>query len=252
MKKLMIAASAVLCATVGFSVESANVVGYAAKTLQSGFTATGINFVNVGGTASNLNDLKVTGYEGSYADGGVVLSKLDEAGYVLNNVMWTWYDVEDPDMGTLYGWYNDDGDSGADEALTIGEGVWVQAPSSDFKIQVAGQVYTNAVPVTLQSGFTMCANPAPTALTLNDAVISGYGDSYADGGVVLSKLDEAGYVLDNIMWTWYDVEDPDMGTLYGWYNDDGDEGSTEPLGSGEAVWIQAPSSDFIVTFPSAL
>ena len=31
MKKLMIAASAALCATVGFSLESANVVGYATK-----------------------------------------------------------------------------------------------------------------------------------------------------------------------------------------------------------------------------
>ena len=36
MKKLMIAATAALCATVGFSLESANVVGYQDKELNGG------------------------------------------------------------------------------------------------------------------------------------------------------------------------------------------------------------------------
>lgn len=54
MKKLMIAASAALCAAVGFStgVESANIVGYNTITVRTGSTtAMGVQFENLGSTA---------------------------------------------------------------------------------------------------------------------------------------------------------------------------------------------------------
>lgn len=51
MKKLMIAASAALCAAVGFCVESSNVVGYSAVPLISGEYNTGVSgFLEVGKT----------------------------------------------------------------------------------------------------------------------------------------------------------------------------------------------------------
>ena len=53
MKKLMIAASAALCATVGFSaVESQNIVGYNTITVRTGSTtAMGVQFENIGESA---------------------------------------------------------------------------------------------------------------------------------------------------------------------------------------------------------
>ena len=157
-------------------------------------------------------------------------------------------------MGTLYGWYNDDGDAGSADPLAPGEGLWIEAPDESFLIQSAGEVYTEAVPIQLQSGSTLCANPCPiNTLTLNDAKISGYGDEYIGCEVVLTRLDPDGNVLDDIFWTWFDCENhPSLGTLYGWYNDDGDDGTTSPVALGEALWVEAPDESFYLTFPKTL
>lgn len=54
------------CATVGFSLESANVVGYSSTTLRLGNKGAGACFETVnGGNVINLQDIKVSGYEES-------------------------------------------------------------------------------------------------------------------------------------------------------------------------------------------
>ena len=254
MKKLMFVAALAAAMTGLADVSSANVVGYATKEMCSGSTACGGSFVVIG-REGNLNDIVITGYGDEYTEGEVILTRLTPDGYTLDDVMWTWYECEDhPSFGTLYGWYNDDGDRGSSSPYALGEGLWIQAPDETFKIQSAGEVYAEALPVQLQSGSTLCANPCPiNSLTLNDAKISGYGDSYTEGEVILTKLTPDGYTLNDVMWTWYDCTDhPSFGTLYGWYNDDGDKGSTEPLGLGEAVWVQAPDESFYLNFPKTL
>ena len=57
MKKLMIAASAVLCATVGFGLESANVVGYSTTTIRSGYTLLIPAFDNVGSEGMDIQKI---------------------------------------------------------------------------------------------------------------------------------------------------------------------------------------------------
>ena len=220
----------------------------------SGSTACGGSFVAIG-REGNLNDIIVTGYGDTYTGGEVVLTRLDQDGNVLDDIFWTWYDCKDDEwLGTLYGWYNDDMDEGSTDPLAPGEGLWIEAPDESFLIQSAGEVYTEAVPIQLQSGSTLCANPCPiNTLTLNDAKISGYGESYTGGEVVLTRLDPDGNVLDDIFWTWYDcVDDEWLGTLYGWYNDDMDEGTTSPIAIGEALWVEAPDESFWLTFPKTL
>ena len=55
MKKLMIAASAALCAAVGFAVESSNIVGYQTKGLASAnYTMINVPFVNVADSTAGL------------------------------------------------------------------------------------------------------------------------------------------------------------------------------------------------------
>ena len=199
----------------------------------------------------NLNDLKVVGYDPAEGCASTVyLQKLDESGYTVDDLIWEWVDVNDPDEGVLYGWYSDAGE-GSDEPLSQGEGVWVQAPSAEYKIEVSGQVYQLAFPIQLQAGFTMCANPVPAALNLNNATVSGYDPAEGCASTVyLQKLDASGYTVDDLIWEWVDVDDPDEGVLYGWYSDAG-EGSDEPLGVGEAVWVQAPSNAYYLNFPAA-
>lgn len=89
MKKLMIAASAALCATV-FGLESANIVGY----MDNNKTVAGLNllapgFVDVGLTSTKLSGLKVTNAEGGeVGTGACVINLIDENGNTLKTYSW--------------------------------------------------------------------------------------------------------------------------------------------------------------------
>ena len=110
MKKLMIAASAALCATVGFSdVTSANIVGYQ----NVGFEQAALNykacaFVNVGDSKVRLSDLKVTGYTTTkFNNGNFSIRMLSRTGAtpkvsgMPKEYFWT-------DTGTKQGWQDGD------------------------------------------------------------------------------------------------------------------------------------------------
>ena len=165
-----------------------------------------------------------------------------------------WFDIDDPEVGTLYGWYNDEGsvDYNAED-LELGEGLWIYSPNAEFKVQSAGQVKTTSVAVTLLGGSLakMVVNPTPVTLTLGEISVTGYGDYYVDAGIYAQKLDGYGRSGDN--YYWFDVDDLEVGTLYGWYND---EGSTEynavDLKPGEGLWIYSPSSNYSVVFPAPM
>ena len=68
-------------ATVGFSLESANVVGYGQTGLLSGGQAKGVgaSFLNVSGDSLTLGDIKIVGYneEDGYADFGITAQTQD-------------------------------------------------------------------------------------------------------------------------------------------------------------------------------
>ena len=121
-------------ATVGFGLESANVVGYAGTVLRFGSKGAGSCFVPVSGEAViNLQDLKVTGYEGD-CYGSVSMQELDAYGRSINGEKWYWYDAEGDGY---YGWYND-----AEETLVVniapGESVYVDAPDTTYFINFPG------------------------------------------------------------------------------------------------------------------
>ena len=84
-------------ATVGFGLESANVVGYNGAALRGGSQAAGVgaSFVNVDDTDLTLGDLKVVGYnaEDGYASFEVVAKKLD--GYGVGGTSYFWCDFEE-------------------------------------------------------------------------------------------------------------------------------------------------------------
>ena len=90
MKKLMIAASAALCATVGFGLESANIVGY----MDNNKTVAGLNllapgFVDVGLTSIKLSGLKVTNAEGGeVTTESCFINLIDENGDTLKTYSW--------------------------------------------------------------------------------------------------------------------------------------------------------------------
>lgn len=95
----------------------------------------GAAFVAVSGGTIDLTDIIVTGYDAEEGCEGVVdIQTLDEYGRGGNQYFW--YDVP----GELYGWLDASDNEAEEGALVIkpGEGLWVNAPSSDYMIEFPG------------------------------------------------------------------------------------------------------------------
>ncbi len=238
-------------AAVSFGVESANVVGYAAGTLREGFKAAGAQFIPVSGSTVDLTDITVTGYD---TEAGTVeevsVQTLNKNGDMVNQYFW--YDYVDG-SDVYYGWL--DADSGdfvveGDVTFAVGDGLWVDAPSADYKLQTAGQVMTSSAAITLREGFKMVANPTPVDVDLTAITVSGYD---TEAGTVeevsVQTLNKNGDMVNQYFWYDY-VDGSDV--YYGWLDaDSGDfisEGDVS-VGAGSALWVDAPSTDYNLVLP---
>ena len=131
MKKLMIAASAALCATVGFGLESANVVGYASNELRYGSIGLVSQFVSTSGGEIDLQDIKCN----DAASDSVSFMILDNIGLGGDSYLWV-------------NWYGDNGDEscwvdgGFEKVIGMkiqpGQGLWVAGDSEDQYITFPG------------------------------------------------------------------------------------------------------------------
>ena len=248
MKKLMIAASAALIATVGLSLESANVVGYSEVGLRFGSKGAGACFVNIDGQPMNLQDLKVTGYDKTvgYEDAGVTVQTLDAYGRTIET--YTWYDVP----GDFVGWLDSSDNYVEDMTIAPGEGLYAGAPDSSFSLQSAGQVATSDIAVVLRFGSKHVVNPTPVALNLNDINedgkflrVIGYDveAGYEDAGVTVQTLDTYGRTIET--YTWYDVP----GDFYGWLDSSDNYVEDVTVAPGESVYAGAPDNTFSLVLP---
>ena len=135
------------CATVGFGLESANVVGYAQQTANATRnTMMAPTFLNVNdGTGCKLSDLSVTGYdapeyveeddyyEGGCAGGDFILQFLNNNGSVAARYYW----IDDGDNAA--GWYSTMGagaiDGGAASInVPAGKGAWAVGTGKTLNI----------------------------------------------------------------------------------------------------------------------
>ena len=110
------------CATVGFSLESANIVGYSITALQAGFKAAGASFISIGKDGCNLSEIIPTGFDKS--TGAVQIQLLNNAG-----VTTTTYKYYKGGRGTYAtdGWYDGTTLITAEKDVTFapGDGLWV-------------------------------------------------------------------------------------------------------------------------------
>lgn len=191
--------------------------------------------MSIAGDGLNIQEIKVVGYEGETA-GDVAIQTLDSIGRVKDLYMWV--DLPDDD---ILGWL-DIYDEPVDVEFKPGEGLWINAPSSDYKIQTAGQVPTTNVSVALRDGFTMVVNPTPIDVNIQDISVEGYEGETA-GDVAIQTLDTLGRVVDLYMWV--DLPDDD---IYGWL-DIYDEPVETTIAPGAGLWVSAPSSDYSIILP---
>ena len=132
MKKLMITATAALCATVGFSaITSANVVGYATDTLaQNKFTIKAIQFEDVASGKVDANTV-LSGFTGVYYDDAFAFQltapqiqvQAKGGGY---NKYYYLNDAYIDDATTKPGWADGDGNY-VEPQIAVGSGFWVKS-----------------------------------------------------------------------------------------------------------------------------
>lgn len=228
---------------------STSVVGYNNQDAIAGNKGVGATFIALSGSGT-MKDITVNGYdpEEGYADDEIYCCKLNTFGQ--SGTLMYWVDYKE-DESTWYGWYYDGWDDSAEDVpLAAGEGLWFSSPSEDYKIQNAGQVLSETLPVALISGNMLCPNPTPIQIGMNQTWITGYGDEgYADDEIYCCKLNTFGQ--SGTLMYWVDYQE-DETTWYGWYYDGWEVACDEvSLTPGESLWVSAPSEDLYMNWPSA-
>ena len=244
-------------ATVGFGLESANVVGYTEVGLRTGSKGVGACFAPITETNVDLAEITVTGYdraEGS--EDQVYAQTLDASGKTID--MYYWIDVSYEENGetvTLYGWMDAEGNllEKGSVMMPLGDALWVDAPGEDFKLNFNGEVAKDGVAVSLRAGSKMVSNPLAIDVDINNIAVKGYNtEDGSEDEVYAQTLDGNGKTVD--MYYWIDIsyeENGEVITLYGWMDAEGNllEDDAVNVKAGEALWVDAPSADYSFDFP---
>ena len=244
-----------LCATVGFGLESANVVGYQEKAQATGEMNWLASTFDTISTTATLGDIKCN----SVNFGSDVLQLLNPNGSTKAKY---WYldpaTAAEAEMEP--GWY--DGDKAATEdyeccnnvALPYGQGFMFYAGSPDLALTFAGQVVDGETPLAMTTGaMNFTGNATPVSITLGDVTCN----SVNFGSDVLQLLAANGATKSKY---WYldpaTAAEAEMEP--GWY--DGDKAAMEdyeccnsvPLAPGDGFMFYAGSPDLKLTLPDAL
>lgn len=138
MKKLMITAAAALCASVGFSIESANIVGYATDTIaQNKFVIKAIQFEDVKSGKVDVNSV-FTGFTGvDFDEDSVFMTTAPRILVQSAGGYDTYYYLNDAyveaDESTKEGWADGFGNY-VEPQVGIGAGFWVMS-ADDVTLQ---------------------------------------------------------------------------------------------------------------------
>ena len=161
---------------------------------------------------------------------------LDDLGRTTSTYFWA--DLPDDE---IYGWLDEE-DNPAEVIFQPGDGLWIFSADPSFKIQSAGQVPTTDIAVVLRENFKMVVNNTPVAVDIQDIVVSGYEGETA-GDVMIQVLDTLGRTTATYFWC--DLPEDE---IYGWLDEQDNPAEVE-ITAGEAMWVFAPNSDYVITIP---
>ena len=182
MKKLMFAAAAALCATAGFCVESANIVGYQTKDTVTGFNFVIPTFKAVNGGSIHIQDIKIAGA----TDWNDNIQVLDEGGATIAAY---YYATAEQSGAAADGWL-DDTLALADVTFAPGQSILIDTADTTV-LTFAGQVSTEDTVVETVPGFNFVGNNTPVAVNIQDFTIEGATD-WNDN---IQILDEGGATI---------------------------------------------------------
>ena len=236
MKKLMFAAAAALCATVGFAeggIASANIVGYLTRELASGFSMHAPTFVDVGGKVVNMPIQKMVpvNADGETVGGGVFQLQTKKAnGFVDEQFYYLFEDDVGEDLGD--GWYNADGETLATRTFAPGEAFLFTSSLTGGTLTFAGEVLFDAMELDLNNGFTALGNLRPAAINIQNIIpVNADGETVGGGVFQLQTKKANGFVDEQFYYLFEDDVGEDLGD--GWYNADGETLATRTFAPGE-------------------
>ena len=232
----MIAASAVLCATVGFGeLASANIVGYQANAVPTGYSMVTPSFVNVDGTDYNIDNFLLNGV----ADGNATVQVVNPDGSW--GTQGFWFNA----YGDLpAGWFADSlGTTPAGITLKPGQAVFFYTTDSGASAQSAGQV-PGVITLELATGYSMIGNASAVPVAIDDITLNGV----ADGNATVQVVNPDGSW--GTQGFWFNA----YGDLpAGWFADSlGTTPADITLAPGQSVFFYTTDTAAEVVIPSAL
>ena len=264
MKKMMLGLAASLCVAVTFGLESANIVGYANKTLPANkFIQAGAQFFDVATDKLTL-DTVMKGLPEVFFDEDYVFTATaphiqvvgaDGFSTLYYYLQDGWYNNGTEDGAFKPGWCNDSGEI-TDLEITPGSGFWMKNGDSNDQTMIGfGAVSApDSYNVTAPGGiFSINANVYPMSVDLNDLAQVEYpeiAEVYFDEDYAFTATAPHIQVvgLDGFSTLYYYLQD-------GWYNNGTEDGAFKPgwcNDSGEIVdLVIAPQTGFWVKAPAA-
>ena len=262
MKKLMIAASAALCATVGFSdVTSANVVGYLNKTdTRKDFNYVTPPFRPVGGGDTSIQDIQL---DKTVISGQADIQWLNEG--CAKASLYNWYTLADAKkngvdttpyeakgLNGIWMYYKPKTKSspaviiipsGEDDLVEVGDGLQISLPAvaegaDPYQIQFNGQVGEDDMFQHSRAGFNYVGNPYAAPISIQDiqldtTAISGQPD--------IQRLNDG--AAKEFLYGWYTLEDAQKNGV-----------DITPYEGLNGIWMyykpKTKSSPAVITIPS--
>ena len=215
MKKIMFTAAAALCATVGFAIESANIVGYKQSSKGQGVDMGSAAFDAVGSAAVNIQDIvPVVGEGEELYTGGFMIMTMTDGGETGDTYVYTMA-ADSTDGIAQAGWFDMYGNR-VNKTFLPGEGFVTVSDYETGKLQTAGQVAEDNTIFMLGTGVNSCGNttsaPVPIAninvgvgvntetgalLALNETT----GEEIYTGGITIMTLTDGGETDETYVYT---------------------------------------------------
>ena len=215
-------------------------VGYAQSGLRNGASLTSAQFTNVTGDQFDLENFIPTGDDVYNA---VAINTIDAYGFVT--ATYTWTDAGGEGWDTPNVWVDDDNNIVENVKFAPGQGLWVNGADTAQGLQSAGKVSKVDVAVQLQNGATLCGNPFPVSVALNDIYPTG-DDVY--NAVAINLLDEYGFVTAT--YTWTDAGGEGWDTPDVWVDDDNNIMENVTFAPGQGLWVNGASGTQYLNIPA--
>ena len=243
MKKLMIAAAAALCATVGLCIES-NVVGYQNKDVRKNLSQQVCTFDQIGveGGALDIQKLLPVDGEGNYVgDGAVNVQFLSPLG--VKQSSYAYYGKDEYDDGMPAGWYDEMEDELAVYSFNSAEGFMVLS-SETCNFQYSGEVNMAETDVPFRKNLSPQGNIRPSSVDIQRIIPVDDNEEYiGDGAVNVQFLSPLGVKLQS--YAYYGKDEYDDGMPAGWYDEMEDELAVYTFAPGEGFMLLAGQAGYL-------